>query len=208
MRKLLVFIAAMALLPLGINAQRVSKIVSDGDTVTVLSDTLYFSAAQIGDDNATVAIKLSDAVIEPSEFGVDSMVVISIDGDDVLVLFNGTDTIMSYIPYAYRSSGALESKVITAEKDTLILTDASKFIYMDRATADTLLIPTNASVAFPIDTEIMIMWYGAGTPVIASQTSDVHLNGSAADSTSISAQFKPVCLKKKATNEWVIFGGL
>ncbi len=55
--KKLILLFAISLLTIGVSGQKISDIVSDGDTVQVLSDTLYVEASQIGDDNATVAFR-------------------------------------------------------------------------------------------------------------------------------------------------------
>jgi hypothetical protein len=60
----------------------------------------------------------------------------------------------------------------TATTYTFVLTDNGKLVTSDNASAQTLSIPTNASVAFPIGTQINVAWItGAGQPTINAVTS-------------------------------------
>jgi hypothetical protein len=51
---------------------------------------------------------------------------------------------------------------------TLVLTDAGKIIIMNKATANTLTVPPNSSVAIPINSRIDLIQYGAGQTTIAA----------------------------------------
>jgi len=53
---------------------------------------------------------------------------------------------------------------------TLVAGDQSAVITMSNASANTLTIPTNSSVAFPIGTVILIYMLGAGTTTITGDT--------------------------------------
>ena len=53
---------------------------------------------------------------------------------------------------------------------TLVIGDRDKLVEMDNASANTLTIPTNASVAFPIGTQILIVQKGAGQTTISGDT--------------------------------------
>lgn len=84
---------------------------------------------------------------------------------------------------------------------TLVLSDAGKIIEMNNAGANTLTIPANASVAFPVNTRIDIIQYGAGLTTVAIDTDT--LRGDAVSQ----GQYKGMSLWKRAATEWVIFGG-
>lgn len=90
---------------------------------------------------------------------------------------------------------------------TLALTDAGDFIETSNGSTVTITIPTNASVAFPIGTEIDFFQYGAGTLTIEGDTG-VTLNGVSAGSTIVTDRYKGATIKKRATNEWVIVGAI
>lgn len=84
---------------------------------------------------------------------------------------------------------------------TLVLSDAGKIIEMNNASANTLTIPANSSVAFPVDTRIDVIQYGAGLTTVAINTDT--LRGNAVSQ----GQYKALSLWKRAATEWVIFGG-
>jgi hypothetical protein len=88
---------------------------------------------------------------------------------------------------------------------TLVLSDASKIIEMNVASANTLTIPTNASVAFPIGTEIQVLQYGVGQTTIAG--AGVTLN-SKSGQLKIANRYTGVTLVKVGTDEWYVIGNL
>jgi hypothetical protein len=89
---------------------------------------------------------------------------------------------------------------------TLVLADKNKFIKMNVATANTITIPTNASVAFPIGSQIHIIQYGVGkTQVIpVSGTVTVYATPGAY----LRAQYSSATLLKCDTNIWLLIGDL
>lgn len=89
---------------------------------------------------------------------------------------------------------------------TLALSDANNALTMNNASANTLTIPTNASVAFPVGTVISIIQLGAGTTTVTGDTG-VSVNGTSAGSADLSAQHSAVSLLKIATNSWNLSGG-
>lgn len=89
---------------------------------------------------------------------------------------------------------------------TLVLADASKLLLMTSASAQTVTIPTNASVAFPTGTKIDIVQTGAGQCDIAG-ASGVTLN-SEGSKKKINAQYQVVSIVKTATDTWLLMGAL
>jgi hypothetical protein len=102
------------------------------------------------------------------------------------------------------STGRL-STLVSASK-TLVKGDRGKLLKCSSGTAITITIPTNASVALPVDSEIVVVRYGTGTVTI-SPSSGVTLYSSGGK-VSINAQYEAVTLKKMATNEWLLLGSL
>lgn len=84
---------------------------------------------------------------------------------------------------------------------TLVLGDAGKIVEMNNASAIALTIPDNGSVAFPVDTRIDIVQYGAGQVTVGITTDTLRGN------TKTPGQYKMVSLWKRASTEWVIIGG-
>ena len=89
---------------------------------------------------------------------------------------------------------------------TLVLADAQKCIEMDCADADTLTVPNNTSVAFPIGTVIYVVQRGAGAIDIAPGGS-VTLRSLDGNLT-IAGQYGMAKLHKIDTNEWYLTGDL
>jgi len=90
---------------------------------------------------------------------------------------------------------------------TLALSDRGQVVTMDNASANTVTIPTNASVAFDTGTVISVLQKGAGTTSIAGDTG-VTLNGVSAGSGDMDAQYDVVSLVKVATDEWIASGSI
>ncbi len=88
---------------------------------------------------------------------------------------------------------------------TLVLTDAGKTIWMSNAAANTMNIPTNASVAFPVGTTLLVLMEGAGTTTVQA-AGGVTLNGVTAGGATINGQYQVVSLVKRGTDAWVMFG--
>jgi hypothetical protein len=89
---------------------------------------------------------------------------------------------------------------------TLVLGDKDKVIEMNVGSANTLTIPTNGSVAFPIGTEITVMQYGSGQTTIA-QPGGVTIR-SKGGYLKIADQYTGVTLVKVGTDEWYLIGNL
>jgi hypothetical protein len=89
---------------------------------------------------------------------------------------------------------------------TLVLGDATKTIEMNVASANTLTIPTNASVAFPVGTQIIVIQTGAGqTTLVAGAGVTVN---SKDGFLKLRGQWAGVTLIKRATDTWVAVGDL
>lgn len=89
---------------------------------------------------------------------------------------------------------------------TLVLNDVAKFIYSTGASA-TITIPANASVAYPIGTEIMIVASGtAGSRTIAITTDSLFLAGVGTTGSRTLAPFGVAYILKVASNQWFISG--
>jgi hypothetical protein len=94
----------------------------------------------------------------------------------------------------------------TGTSYTLVLTDVAKVVSLSNAAAITLTVPTNASVAFPVGTQILLYQGGAGQVTVAGDSGvDVRSEGA---KLKIVGQYGVAGLLKLATNEWVAFGNL
>lgn len=93
----------------------------------------------------------------------------------------------------------------TGTSYTLVASDAGKIITMSNASANTLTIPANSSVAFPVGTRIDIVQLGAGQTTI-SITSDTLV--SYLSLTKIAGQYGGASIVKVASTQWVLVGNL
>lgn len=88
---------------------------------------------------------------------------------------------------------------------TLALTDAGKLVTLTNASAITLTIPTNASVAFPVNTRIDLLQYGAGQVTVGGAGVTIYSSGS---KLKLTGQYSGASLWKKATDTWVLMGDI
>jgi hypothetical protein len=88
---------------------------------------------------------------------------------------------------------------------TLVLTDASKLVTLNNASAITLTIPPNSSVAFPVGTKVDLCQLGAGTVTVA-EGAGVTVN--ATPTKDFRAQYSAASCIKIATDEWILVGDL
>lgn len=94
----------------------------------------------------------------------------------------------------------------TGTSYTLVLTDAGKMVTMTNASSNTLTVPPNADVAFPVNTRLDIIQYGAGQTTIAAGSGvTIYSSGS---KLKLTGQYSGASLWKKATNTWVLIGDL
>lgn len=87
---------------------------------------------------------------------------------------------------------------------TLALTDQSKVVEISNGSANTLTIPTNASVPLPVGTYILFIQTGAGQTTIAPADGTVTVNGTPGLKTR--TQWSSATIMKRATNTWIVMG--
>lgn len=88
---------------------------------------------------------------------------------------------------------------------TLALTDAGKMVAMNNAGAITLTIPTNAVVAFPVNTRIDLWQEGAGQVTVGGAGVTIRSSGS---KLKLTGQYSGATLWKKATDTWALIGDI
>lgn len=89
---------------------------------------------------------------------------------------------------------------------TLALGDAGTAIEFTSASAITVTIPPNSTVAFSVGTVIELLQYGSGALAVAAGAG-VTIR-SANNLLSARTQYSSLSLRKRATNEWVLAGDL
>jgi hypothetical protein len=115
-------------------------------------------------------------------------------------------------PVSTATQTALDAKansLVTIDPETasytLILTNQDQMVEMNVGSANTLTVPANSSVAFPIGTRIHVVQTGSGQTTI-TPAGGVTVNGTPGLKTR--AQWSAVTLVKRATDTWVAFGDL
>jgi len=134
----------------------------------------------------------------------------------------GIDSSAVTTSHDYKIS-ALETDVSTAQTDidninelqinnqtgtsyTLVLGDAGKLVQSNTSSANTLTIPPNSSVAFPVGTQILVVQAGSGQTTLVGG-SGVNIN-SKDGNVKLSARYCGVTLIQWATNYWYALGDL
>lgn len=100
----------------------------------------------------------------------------------------------------------------SANAYTLTLSDAGQLLLASNSTtAGTINIPTNASVAFPVGTQIHILQTGSGQLTVqaaSSGTTTVLSTGATAAAPKCRVQYSALTLWKSATDTWYVFGDI
>jgi hypothetical protein len=82
---------------------------------------------------------------------------------------------------------------------------------MDNASPNNFSIPTNASVAFPIGTQINVLQIGAGQTTIqavTSGTTTIQSTGASAAAPKIRARYGSATCIKASTDLWYVIGDI
>jgi hypothetical protein len=100
----------------------------------------------------------------------------------------------------------------TATTYTFVLADNGKLVTSNNASAQTLSIPTNASVAFPVGTQINVAWItGAGQPTInavTSGTTTILSTGATSTAPKLRVANSVATCIKIATDTWLVTGDI
>jgi hypothetical protein len=109
------------------------------------------------------------------------------------------------------ASSTLAFNAQTGTTYTFVLADKDKLVTASNASAQTYSIPTNASVAYPIGTQINIIQIGAGQVTInavTSGTTTVSSTGATSAAPKLRAQFSSATCIKAATDLWYVVGDI
>jgi hypothetical protein len=99
----------------------------------------------------------------------------------------------------------------TGSSYTAVLTDNGKVVTMSNGSGNTFRIPTNASVAFPIGTQLNVLSIGAGQTTInavTSGTTTIQSTGAAPASPVLRARYSAATCLKAGTDLWYVFGDI
>jgi hypothetical protein len=97
----------------------------------------------------------------------------------------------------------------TGTSYTPVLTDQYQvLVTRSNASASTLTIPTNASVAFPVGTVITVLNKGAGLVTISGAVGVTVLSAGAVLASPTLAQYKSAALIQTSANNWHVVGSI
>lgn len=178
--------------------------VSGDVTITGAGVTAIGSGVIVNADiNASAAIdktKISGTAITAADTGTVTSTMIA-DGTIVNADISATAAI---------DLGKLADATILTKTSnhTLALTDKNKFIEMNiTSTANTVSVPTDASVDFPVGSQINITQYGTGkTQIVAVTPGTTSIR--ATPGTYLRDRYSSATLIKRAANEWYLIGDL
>jgi len=129
----------------------------------------------------------------------------AIEALEAKVGVNGSAVTTSH-EYRINSIEELNTNAQVGTTYTLALTDDGKVVEMNNASANTLTVPPNSSVAFPVGSQILVLQTGAGQTTLAAGAG-VTVN-SKDGNLKLSAQWCAATLIKRATDVWVVVGDL
>ncbi len=92
---------------------------------------------------------------------------------------------------------------------TPVLTDQYQvLVTRSNASASTMTIPTNASVAFPVGTVITVLNKGAGAVTISGSGGVTVLSAGATAASPVLNQYKSCALIQTSANNWYVVGAI
>jgi hypothetical protein len=96
--------------------------------------------------------------------------------------------------------------VLAGTSYTLALSDAATVVEFTSASATTVTVPPNLSVAFPVGSVIELLQHGTGQLTLAPGAGvTIRSTGGLL---SARTQYSSLALRKRATDEWVLAGDL
>jgi hypothetical protein len=178
-----------------------AKIADGAITAAHIADGTII-AADIADGSVTSA-KILDGTIVNADINASAAIAYS-----KLSLSNSIATTDLATGAARAGFNSTQNQVVTASSNyTLVLGDLAKLVEVNEASACTLTIPTNASVAFAVGDRIDVLQTGAGQVTITPVSGTVTINGFDGG-LKLNGQWAAATLIKRATNTWVAVGNL
>ena len=147
-----------------------------------------------------------------------SPVIGTIVNTGTLTLPTSTDTLVGRATTDTLTNKTLTAPIITFSVNaqtgttfTPVLSDGGSIVTLSNASAISATIPTNASVAYPIGTQLNFIQIGAGQVTITAVTSGtttIASTGATAASPKLRAQYSSASAIKVATDTWYVIGDI
>ena len=114
-------------------------------------------------------------------------------------------TLKTYFDTLY-SPTALTIRTYTGTTDALVIGDAGNMVRGNNAAGNVITVPLNATVAFPIGSQVLVSQYGAGQTSFTPELGVTINSGGAA--LKIAIRYGCAVLTKTGTNEWNLEGNI
>ena len=124
-------------------------------------------------------------------------------GDEVLIFDSEDEAAPKLVPAGSFAAALLARNAQTGTAYVLTGADAGRGVTMTNAAANTVTIPAGDAIA--VGAVINVIRTGAGATTVAG-AAGVTVNGTAAGSIAIAAQWQGVSLWKTGADEWVVSG--
>ena len=192
----------------------VSKLTTKGDLLVTTGSALNRLAVGTNDYVLKADSSATNGVawgqVAAAGIATDAVITAKIQ-DSAVTAGKIADNAVTQAKLADRAVGSAELDNLTLNAQTgttytLVLTDANKFITLSNASAITLTVPPNSSVAFETGDQVNLMQLGAGQVTITAG-SGVTIR-SAGSKLKTNAQYAVATLVKIDTDTWVAVGNL
>jgi hypothetical protein len=156
----------------------------------------FFSSVET-EPSGTIAF--NEGILDPVAMGSASVI-----GNVTASAFIGNGSLLTGIPISTKADKLNTFDAETANY-TLILSNADQIVEMNVGSANTLTVPPNSAVAFPIGTELTVLQTNTGQTTLTPGVG-VTINGT--PGLKLRAQWASAVLIKRAENTWVAIGDL
>jgi hypothetical protein len=180
----------------GLNSNGTPRIYNAGNNLIILSGT-----GSGGDPKIILGLSSVNKSIEITSANVD-LVSGNVRVSGNLTVTDNISANVAGFPIGYR-----DLPQVTAGNVTLALTDAGKHYYSTSGAPQTITVPSNANVAFPLGTTIVIINRGLGNISVSKQVEvGMYLAGNSTSATRTLTSYGMATLVKTETNVWFING--
>lgn len=185
--------------------------IGDGTVTEAKLASSAVSAAKIASSAVTEA-KIASGAVTAAKIAANAVTASQIASGAVTSdkILDGTIVNADVSSAAALEVGKIADAVIDtkAATYTLVLSDKNKIIEMNiTGSANQVVVPTNASVPFPVGSQITIIQYGTGkTQVTAAVPATTTIRST--PGSFLRAQYSSAALIKRGTDEWILMGDL